>query len=150
MKPKTPKALLNGHENLFTDMENLISVGGELGEMAQLLYEISRPHFKKEEEYALPPLSLLLALSQGHWTIESHAAIEMANTLKDKLEEMKKEHVTICEKLEDMKTLAENENNQRVKQFINDLKLHIEIEEQVLYPATILIGNYLKNSKLEN
>lgn len=150
MEPKTPKALLRGHENLFNNIDNLVSLGGELGENAKLLSEISRPHFKKEEEYALPPLSLLLTLSEGNWTLESDVAIEMADKLKAKLLEMKKEHGIICKMLENLEIIAEKENNQKVKQFIYDLKLHIDVEEQVLYPATILTGDYLKNLKPKN
>lgn len=150
MEPKTPKALLHGHENLFNDMESIVSFGGEIGEKAKLLADLSRPHFKKEEEFALPPLSLLLALSEGNWRIESKAAVEMANELETNLSEMKQEHSKIIQILENLNALAEDINNHKVKQFISDLKLHIEIEEQVLYPATILIGQYLKSPHLEN
>ncbi len=97
MRPKTPNALLHGHENLFNDIENIIAIGGDIGEKAKLLAEISRPHFKKEEEYALPPLSLLLAISEGNWEFESKAAIEMADKLEAKLSDMKKDHRVICE-----------------------------------------------------
>lgn len=150
MKTKTPKALLDGHKNLFNDIESIISLGGGIGENAKLLADISRPHFKKEEEYALPPLGLLSALSEGNWEVESTVAIEMADRLEAKLSEMKKDHGVIREILEKLKVLAENENNQKVKQFVIDLKLHIEVEEQVLYPTTILIGTYLKNPNLNN
>lgn len=145
MKPKTPEALLHGHVNLFNDIENIVSLGGDVGKNAQLLAEISGPHFKKEEEYALPPLSLLSTLSEGNWIMEPHAAIEMAERLQAKLSEMKEDHGVIRKMLENLKTLAQTENNQKIKQFVDDLKLHIDVEEQVLYPATIFIGEYLKN-----
>lgn len=150
MKPKTPKALLDGHKNLFNDIDSIVSLGGGIGESAKLLADISRPHFKKEEKYALPPLGILSALSKGNWKIESAAAMEMADILEAKLSEMEKDHGVIRKILENLKVLAEKENNQKVKQFVNDLKLHIEVEEQVLYPATILIGTYLKNPNLNN
>ena len=147
MRPKTPKALLSGHEKLFNDMESIASIGGALGEKAKLLSDISRPHFKREEEFALPPLSLLLALSEGNWKIESKTAIKMVDELEAKLTQMKGEHDAIGKVLDNIKNLAENENNQKVKQFVDDLNLHIELEEQVLYPATILIGDYLRHPK---
>ena len=150
MNPKTPKALLNGHENLFRNIESIVSLGGDIGESAKLLADISYPHFKREEEYALPPLSLLLAISEGNWEIESQAAITMAEKLEAKLLEMKKEHDKICEILENLDAFSETTNNQKIKLFVNDLKLHIEMEEQVLYPATILIGEYLKNKNPKN
>lgn len=146
MKPKTPKALKHGHETLYADLDNIISFGGNIGEKAKCLANLLYPHFKKEEEFALPPLSLLLALSQGHWEIDSQAAIEMANKLQDKHAEMKKEHGAIGIALLELRNVAEEENNSKTKRFVKDLTLHVEIEDQVLYPTTILIGNYLKNS----
>lgn len=150
MEPKTPKALLDGHQNLFNDIESIIDLGGRIGENAKMLADISRPHFKKEEEYALPPLNLLSALSEGNWEFDTKAAIEMAERLEVKLSEMKEEHGVIRKLLGDLNSLAEKENTQRIQQFIDDLKLHIEVEEQVLYPATIFVGKYLKDPRLEN
>lgn len=150
MNLKTPKSLLDGHKKLFKDIDDIISRGGDIGENAKSLADISRPHFKKEEEYALPPLGILSAFSTGTWELESAAAMEMADRLEAKLSEMKKDHGVIRNILENMNVLAEKENNQNVKQFINDLKLHIEVEEQVLYPTTILIGTYLKKPNRNN
>lgn len=147
MRPKTPEALLHGHVNLFNDIKSIVSLGGDLGKNAKLLADVSRPHFKREEEYALPPLSLLSALSEGNWKFETSAAIEMAERLQAKLVEMKEEHCMILKMLEKLKVLAQKEKNQKIKQFVDDLKLHIDIEEQVLYPATIFIGEYLKDKK---
>lgn len=148
MNPKTPQALLRGHKILFNDLGDIVSLGGDIGENAKLLADIARPHFKKEEEYALPPLSLLSALSEGNWEIESQAAVEMAERLHVKLLEMKNEHGTIRKILKKLNDIAENINNEKVKQFTNDLELHIEVEEQVLYPATIFVGEYLKKQKI--
>jgi len=37
-----------------------------------------------------------------------------------------------------------------VNRFVKDLTQHVDIEDQVLYPATILVGNYLKQMKKGN
>lgn len=150
MKPKTPTALKNGHENLYKDIEVIVSSGGKTAEQANTLAKVLHPHFKKEEEYALPPLSLLIALSEGNWKIDSKTAIVMADRLHSELTEMKKEHDNINRILEKLKMLAIEEKNLKAMRFVDDLNLHIEIEDQVLYPATILIGNYLKTSRLNN
>lgn len=146
MKPKTPKPLKNGHENLYADIEDIVAFDGLIGEKARELADILHPHFKKEEEFVLPPLSLLLALSEGNWEIDSETAIEMANKLQVKLTEMQNEHDYINSILVKLREIALKESNQKVIRFANDLVLHVEIEDQVLYPATILIGNYLKNT----
>lgn len=147
MKPKTPKAIKNGHENLCSELKSLINYGGKIGENAKLLKDDMFAHFEKEEKYALPPLGLLLAISEGNWQIGSEEAIEMAEMLKSKLAELKLEHENISGILNNLKIAAEEENNRNAKEFVKELLLHIEIEDQVLYPATILIGNYLKHLK---
>lgn len=148
MKPKTPKSIKNGHENLCYDLQEIIALGGRIGEKAKTLEGDMYPHFEKEEKYALPPLGLLLALSEGKWEIDTNAAIEMADMLQLKLFELKQEHDNILKALQDFRTIAHEENIPIAKQFVKDLMLHIEVEDQVLYPATLLIGNYLRHIKL--
>lgn len=145
MKPKTPKAIKNGHENLCSELQTIVNFGGKIGEKAKFLEKDMYPHFEKEEKYALPPLGLLLALSEGNWDIDSNVAIEMADMLQLKLSELKNEHENILMALQGFRTVAHEENIPIAKQFVKDLMLHIEVEDQVLYPATILIGNYLRH-----
>lgn len=150
MKPKTPKAIRHGHENLCSELQAIINFRGNIGEKAEFLSHIMYAHFQKEEEYALPPLGLLLALSEGNWQVCSEEGIKMADILQSKLSELKKEHENILEALQGLKIAGEKENNADVKDFVNDLTIHVDVEDQVLYPATILIGNYLKHLKLEH
>lgn len=145
MKPKTPKAIKNGHENLCSELQTIVNFGGKIGEKAKFLEKDMYPHFEKEEKYALPPLGLLLALSEGNWDIDSNVAIEMADMLQLKLFELKNEHENILKALQGFRTVAHEEDIPIAKQFVKDLMLHIEVEDQVLYPATILIGNYLRH-----
>lgn len=150
MEPQIPKSIKNGHDNLCSEIENIIALGGVIGEKAKILDEIMLAHFKKEEEYALPPLGFLLALSEGNWEIDEDVAIEMSEVLKSKLSELKEDHKNILIALQDLKNIADKENNLSAKQFAKDLNLHASIEDQVLYPTTILIGNYLKALKANN
>jgi len=144
MKLKVPKAITHGHDNLIAELKDVIDMGGRIGEKARLLGLVMAPHFKKEEEYALPPLGLLLALSEGGWEINAQEAIKMADNLQFKLEEMTIEHQNILRIMNEFKLISEEENNIAGRLFIKSLTLHIELEDQVLYPATILVGNYLK------
>lgn len=147
MKPKVPKSLKNGHENLVSELNIIIANDGKVGEKAKALETVMSSHFQKEEEYALPPLGLLLSLSEGNWELDSDEAIEMSEMLKSELSELKKEHDNISKALHNLKIAADEENHTLANRFIKDLMLHVEIEDQVLYPATILIGNYLRKMK---
>lgn len=147
MKPKIPKSIQHGHENLFNEIKKLIEAGGKVGEKAKILNNSMAPHFEKEERYALPPLGLLLILSEGGWEIDTAEAIKMTDTLQSKLAEMTNEHKQLSKLLQDLKVAADEENNTLAKKFVKDLVLHVDLEDQVLYPATLLVGNYLKNIK---
>lgn len=149
MRPKTPKSIKSGHENLCYELKIITKSGGIIAEKAKLLEKDMYPHFQKEEKYALPPLGLLLALSDGNWEIYSSEAIKMSEMLQLKLSELKGEHDQIMKTMQDLKVIADEQNNIDAKEFIKDLTLHVEIEDQVLYPATILIGNYLKKLRDE-
>lgn len=145
MKPKIPKAIQHGHESLCSELEDVIDQGGRVGEKAKTLKDTMNFHFRKEEEYALPPLGLLVALSEGSWEIDSKEAIKMADSLQTDWCEMAKEHSDIAKVMHELKQIADEDNNFVAKQFVKSLTLHMELEDQVLYPTTILIGNYLKN-----
>lgn len=148
MPVQTPKSLKHGHENLSSELNHLIMLKDNIGIKAKALAEVMYPHFQKEEKYALPPLGLLLALSEGNWEIDTDAAIKMSELLQSKLVELKNEHEDIEKALKELVLEADKENNGTAKHFAKELMVHIEIEDQVLYPATILIGNYLKHLKL--
>lgn len=144
MKLKVPKAIIHGHANIILELNEVFAIGGEIAQKAKQLKDSMVPHFKKEEEYALPPLGLLLAFTQEKWEINAEEAIKMADNLELRLAEMKHDHSHIADILNELKLLGEKEHNLVVKMFVKTLTLHIEMEDEVLYPATILIGNYLK------
>jgi hypothetical protein len=50
----------------------------------------------------------------------------------------------IVEALRSLGDAAERENNRQVAQFAEKLKLHAQTEEQVLYSAAIVLGDYLR------
>lgn len=145
MKPKIPLSIQHGHEYLSDELKKVMAQGGEIKNKAEILSEYMKKHFIKEEEYALPPLGLLLALSEGGWDIDPAEAIKMSDTFQEKFDEMKQEHENISKLINDLEIVAEKENNHAAKRFIKNLNLHVELEDQVLYPATLLIGNYLKH-----
>lgn len=145
MKLKIPQSLQQGHENLCAEIKELIQYGGRIGEKAKFLHNVMKPHFEKEERFALPPLGLLIALSEGSWDIDKEEAIKMADTLKEKFDEMAQDHKNILKVLDELNVVAEEENHFHAKIFVKNLKVHAELEDQVLYPATLLIGNYLKH-----
>lgn len=54
------------------------------------------------------------------------------------------EHRQIVKELDNLVEVANKENKMEIVLFAEKLKLHAKNEEEVLYPAAILVGEYLK------
>jgi len=144
MKFKIPSSLQEEHKELHHTLEKFTQLPGKTGIAAKEVAKLLHPHFIKEEEYALPPLGLLVDLSKGKISDEMKPAIVLSDKLKQGLQQMLSEHQQIVASLEKLKKAANEENYPDVLQFTETLKLHAQTEEQVLYPTAILIGEYLK------
>ena len=57
---------------------------------------------------------------------------------------MLKEHKAIVAALKKLVAVAKKEKRNDIVHFAEKLMLHAKTEEEVLYPAAILIGEYLK------
>lgn len=141
---KTPESVKLEHDELHEALVRATQAGGETGEAAKEVARLLHPHFEKEEEYALPPLSLLPQVSKGQITPQMREVIPLTDKLKADLPEMLQEHQTIVVALNRLSDAARRENKPEVSRFAEALKLHAMTEEEILYPSAILVGEYLK------
>lgn len=139
-----PKSIKLEHEELHKCLEEATMESGSVGDAAKAVQEVLQPHFLKEEEFALPPLGLLSKLSNGQITPEMKVAIAMTDRLRAELNQMLSEHKEIVARLKTLTEAALKENKLDYVQFAEKLSLHAQTEEEVLYPAAILVGEYLK------
>jgi hypothetical protein len=139
-----PHPLKLEHEELHATLAQATKAGGKVGEAAKAVAKLLRAHFVKEEEYALPPLGLLSSLAAGKVMPEMSGVLPMTDRLKRELPEMLAEHKAIVAALEQLAGTARQTGNSEYVHFAEQLKLHAQTEEDVLYPAAILIGEYLK------
>ena len=139
-----PDPLKAEHGELHAELIAAIDLGGAVGAAAKAVAELLHPHFMKEEAYALPPLGLLALLAKGEVRPEMAEVLAMTDKLRSELPNMLAEHARIVEALGSLADAAEREGNRQVAQFAEKLKLHAQTEEQVLYPAAIILGDYLR------
>ena len=139
-----PKSLKLEHEELHAELVMATKISGKIGDSAKAVAKILHPHFMKEEEYAMPPLGLLSSLAEGKVTTEMKDVIKMTDKLKAELPEMLKEHKAIISALNNLMDAAIEENKMEYVRFADKLVLHAQNEEEVLYPASILVGEYVK------
>ncbi|MDM7911552.1 MAG: hemerythrin domain-containing protein [Methanotrichaceae archaeon] len=144
MNLKIPQSLRTDHEELHAELEKAKKSGGATGGAARGVDCALQPHFEREEEYALPPLGLLPTLASGNVSQDMMAAVEMTGRLRSSLGQMLQEHKEIAVALGVLTDAAKQEGKDDAVRFAEKLMLHARMEEEVLYPASILIGEYLK------
>lgn len=144
MELKTPKSLKEEHDELHSQLTMAMQAGGASGRAAKNVARALGPHFQKEEEYALPPLGLLQVIAKGEVMPEMQGAIEMADRLKADLSQMLLEHSEIVNALRDLMEAARLDERVDIQRFAKELMLHARTEEEVLYPASIIVGEYLR------
>lgn len=141
-----PPSMQVEHQHLHEQLAVALKSGGETQEAAEQVEKVLTPHFIEEDRYAMPPLSLLAVLADGGKITpqQRQAAIAMSEKLREHYRQMRDEHVQITEALNKLIDAAKRENKPEQQAFAQSLRLHAQNEEEILYPATLLLGEYLK------
>lgn len=140
---QTPKSIAMAHGELHETLARAVAEGGEMAIAAGELEGALAPHFKREEQIATPPLGLLPALAQGDATAEMRSVLTMTDALERELPQMLREHEAIRDALAKFRATAERNGHQDYVRFADNLAAHARQEEEILYPAAILVGRYV-------
>jgi hypothetical protein len=149
MKYPIPEPLQQEHEALHDELRNATQAAGAVGEAARALARLMHPHFVKEDEFALPPLGLLERASQGEVTAEMADVLALTDRLAAELPTMLAEHKTIVGALERLVEAARRAGRSDIVDFAHRLMLHAKSEEQVMYPAALLVGRFVREHLAE-
>ena len=139
-----PAALKAEHEKLHADLSAATRLPGQTGQAATRVAAVLHEHFLSEEEFALPPLGLLGPISEGRMTPDMQDVIALTERLRAEMPRMLAEHNAIVEALKELGRAATAERHPEVSRFVDELTAHAQNEEQVLYPAAIVVGEYVK------
>lgn len=148
MKFEIPKPLQVEHEELHKRLVKATKEPGAVGEAAREVARLLHPHFVREEEFALPPLALLAPLARDGVTAEMAEVLPMTRRLQAELPQMLAEHRQIVGALERLRAAAHAAGQAEHERFAEALVLHAQTEEQVLYPAAILVGERVAHSAM--
>lgn len=138
-----PAPLRVEHEQLHAKLAEAINEQTPVGDAAREVARLLHPHFVKEEEYALPPLGLLSVLARGEILPEMVDVLPMTKRLKSELGTMLAEHSEIVGALEKLRSAAQHAGRPEYEEFADALIMHARSEEEVFYPAAILVGQYI-------
>ena len=144
---KVPEALRLRHEALVAEFTKATKDPGKVGEATRSIEKLAAAHFAKGKE-VFKPLGLLPMLAEGQVPPGLTKAREIAELLRENLPQIRREHRDLIAGLEKLAAAAKEESKPEYAAFAERLILHIREEEEVLYPAVLLVGKAL-NQKPE-
>lgn len=140
---KVPEALRLRHEAFIAEFTRATKDPGKVGDTARSIEKVAVAHSAKGKE-VFKPLGLLPQLAEGEVPPDHAKAREIAEALRKNLPQMRREHRELIAGLKKLAEAAKDEGKTDYVRFAERLILHIQEEEEVLYPVVILIGDYMK------
>ena len=141
-----PESIREEHGEIHSALVEATKAPGQVGLAARELAGVLHPHFVREEQIALPPLGLLEPLATGK-TIPAARVKEilaMTESLRAELPQMLEEHTRIRDAVKKLGAAARAEKSAKAERLAAELAAHARTEEEVLYPAAILVGDVLR------
>jgi len=135
-----PISLKSEHESLLARMRRAMREDDATGEAARRVMQVMDGHMMREEKFALRPLGLLRALGRGETPSEVAEAARLIEQLREQMPQMIDEHRQIAELLREFARAAEAAGKAEYVTLAEELIQHAHVEEDVLYPAALLVG----------
>lgn len=139
-----PEAMKEEHEELHNELRKAIKIPGAVGKAAKHVAEVLHPHFEKENEIALPVVGVARELAEGKTSPDFPKAVELFEKFRAEYDKMLQEHVEIVKALNELEKTARKAKKKAAVEFAKKLKLHAKTEEDLTYPAVLMVGKLLK------
>lgn len=139
-----PKAMEEEHEELHEELRSATKIRGKVGEAAVRVAQALHPHFERENELALPVIGVARELVEGKTSADFLKALELADKFKAEYDKMLQEHLEIVKALDQLHKVAKQAKKRNVIDFGRRLKLPAQTEEDLTYPAVLMVGKLLK------
>ena len=144
MRPRVPGPVKNEYEDLYWKLNRAARTRGEVGQAAMAAFRHLQAHFPKDQEFALPPLHLLPTVARENVNEEIDQIQTMCDKLKRQLPQLLDEGEQIIRELGRMADVAAKEQKAEHHDLAQRLIRFLEEERDVLYPASVLVGEYVR------
>jgi hypothetical protein len=141
---RIPDSIRAEHERIHVALVSAGQAPGRVGAAARELARVLHPHFEREEQIALPPLGLLVPLAAGEFSPEMQSVLPMTDALRDELQQILREHADISVATRRLEQVAVEAGQPDVERLARELSSHAKSEEEVFYPAAILVGEVVR------
>lgn len=133
------------HESTLGYLEALAHRTTPTGAAALRVMEVMKAHMAVEEEFILPPLTLLPSLAAGTVTPDMRWAIAMSDRVRAERNNLQQMHAGITAAILDLKAAAEAENDEATVGFTKDLAADDLSDVEITEPVVLIIGDLLRS-----
>jgi hypothetical protein len=142
---RIPESLTHEHREIHASLLRATRLRGPVGTAARALAKVLDPHFVREEQIALPPLGLLAPLARGDDAKPMRAILPLTDSLRLELPRMLEEHKAIGAATARLAKAAAAAHTGSVARLADALALHARSEEEMFYPAAVLVGDLVRS-----
>ena len=139
MKFTVPTTLQQEHEALHDELRRATQAGGEIGEAAKILAGLEK---QKEGKKRMKMVGRVEVPQEAF--VAALLSRERAERLEADLPAMLEEHQAIVVALRRLRDAAERAGRKDIVVFAEQLVQHARTEEEVMYPAAILVGRHVR------
>jgi hypothetical protein len=139
-----PRSVEAEHSAIQNELLALTLRQSTVGKAARAVAALLEPHFEREEQIALPPLTLLQPLATRSAVVQPARIVALADSLRTELPRMLQEHKKIAAAVSRLEQAALAARDDRAIAFAYRLQLHALNEEEIMYPAAILVAEAVR------
>lgn len=137
---KVPESLKEEHEMLVDGLKGHSTQKDQTGAALRQLLRLLEPHVEKEDEFVLPLLGSLTSVAAGAPLEDPKAVMRSYEKYSTQYDLMFTEHLPIRQAIKKAIRAAQKEGYLDVVETLDALAHHSRVEEEVLYPAALLVG----------
>jgi hypothetical protein len=139
-----PQSMRVEHQNTLEQLTALSHKHGPVGVEASKALALFKQHLQREDEFILPPLTLLHDLADGKISPDMKWAIAMADRVKAEREKTFQEHTQITDAMNALAAAARKAHDTAALDFAEAAVADSLTDLELMEPMTIVIGDYLK------
>ncbi len=139
-----PQSMRLEHQNTLEQLTMLSRKSGPVGVEARKTLALYKAHMQREEEFILPPLTLLSQLADGKISPDMKWAIAMSDRVKAEREKTYQEHTAITDAMNALAAAARKAHDAAALDFAQGAVADSLNDLELIEPMSIVIGDYLK------
>ena len=132
------------HDELRAILASATAEPGPVGKAAKRVARVCLTHFEEEEKALFPVFGVLRDLASGDVRPEMAEVLPLISDIS--AGQLGKQHQALEAAIEALLQSASADESGKLADFANKLQVHERIEAELLYPAAVLVGKYLREN----